>query len=644
MCGIGGIWRSAGIDPKELITMSTLMEHRGPDDEGYCLISPDNELKHCRGNDTPVQLEELPHIQNVNSSSFLTGLLHRRLSILDTSYLGHQPMSFANKFVLIFNGEIYNFRDIRNTLIKNGSQFKSGTDSEVLLELLGKYGIESICKCIGMWAFAIYDIQNKKLLLCRDRFGIKPLYYIHGDKYFAFASEIKPLLTLKECSLKADNNLCIEYISFGTQTTPDKTLFSDILEVPPGSYIELDCSNGTYTNYNYYSLREAVKKKSVNSDLPAISKEFEERFHESVQMHMITDVPLGSCLSGGLDSSAIVQCAAEHSEALNTFTASYPGSVVDESKFARQVVNHCNNIKAHYTFPDADLYWQDIDKMIRHQELPVNSTSPFAQWQVMNLVHDKGIKVLLDGQGADEILGGYYQFAGIYLIDLLRKWNFKKSLKEYFLLKKHFTPKMNVALARSLFYFLPPGIQRFIRAENRLGMKMINPAFSNNLKTIDVPARGGRSFVGFSIGGMKFGMRQLLRYEDRNSMAFSIEARVPFLEHRLVETALALPLSLKINDGWTKYILRKTLDNLLPEEVVWRKDKLGFVTPQNQWKQTLSSKLKQYLADANIPDIINRKYLIELCDTDLHSPSHQSEFWRAFSFIKWVEIMNVEFK
>ncbi|MBL7937648.1 MAG: asparagine synthase, partial [Bacteroidia bacterium] len=316
---------------------------------------------------------------------------------------------------------------------------------------------------------------------------------------------------------------------------------------------------------------------------------------------------------------------------------------IDESDFAKKAISNYQNIDAYFTYPNIKTYWQDFDKLIWHQDLPINSTSMFAQWEVMKLANQQNVKVLLDGQGADEILGGYYNFAGIYLIEKLKHLQLSSFLNEKKELQQKFSPNINNTIGRAAYYYTPEFIQRRIRAKKRLGMSSISHDYAQQLSTIDVPARGGKSFKEQSILSMQFGLQDLLRYEDRNSMAFSIESRVPFLDHRLVELSIALHNHWKINNGWTKYILRKTAEPVLNKEVVWRKYKMGFLTPQKIWKQQSKHELTQFINDSEIPDFINKNYLLQLNQSDINDSSHLSEFWKLISFLKWAEVFKVTF-
>lgn len=351
---------------------------------------------------------------------------------------------------------------------------------------------------------------------------------------------------------------------------------------------------------------------------------------------------VGSCLSGGLDSSAIVYSASQQLKEvpLKTITAAYQNKIIDESEYAKMVANDLKNVKDIYTYPDAKTLVADMDKMIYAQDLPIGSTSIFAQWEVMKCAGQHQIKVLLDGQGADEVLGGYYNFAGIHLIELLKKFKFNRFFKEYFQLKQNFTPEIKNAVLRAAYYYLPYHLQKQLRAKERLSFNFIDADKINELDLI-IPKRGGKTYNEHATLSVKFGMYELLRYEDRNSMAFSIESRVPFLDHRLVAFMRGLPNEQKIHQGWTKYILRKMLNDKLNDKVVWRKDKKGFVTPQQEWKNELMNNLVTELKESEMPSIMNKDYVLQLCNKDLSNASHLSEFWRAYSVVKWYNVFNL---
>lgn len=620
MCGIAGIVSKEQHSVDLLSKCSDLLKHRGPDDEGFIILE-NHHFSHYSGTESQVELAPL-------SGDFQVGLIHRRLSILDLSSAGHQPMVAGNaRYAITYNGEIYNYKEIRKELEAEGTTFQSDTDTEVILAAFIKWGDACQEKFIGMWAFGILDSKENTLFLSRDRFGIKPLYYSLLESTFAFASEIKPLLETGMASRKVTKEKLAEYLSFGTLSESQENLFLDIIDFPPAHGGVFDLGTMKLSTKCYYEMPSDPNTRS-----------FDEVFNESIRYHLRSDVPVGCCLSGGLDSTAIVTALDGQASKVDSYTASFPGTDVDEKQYVDIVKG---DIEKHFCFPTSLELLKEVDQMIYHQELPIGSSSIFAQWSVMKSASENGTKVLLDGQGADEIFGGYYNFAGIFVLELMKKGKAAASKKAYDDLKKNFTSNMKNATARAGYYFLPKAAQRLLRKKTRLGMSFIHPNFEYLLKGIKIPERGGKTMREHSELSLEFGMYDLLRYEDRNSMAFSIESRVPFLDHRVVEFALNMPITDKIVEGWTKYPIRKYLEGKQPEELVYRKDKIGFATPQQEWKNDLAEEMKSYFK-ANMPDFFNQEYILEICEKEELSNSHLSEFFRLYSILKWIEIFQVE--
>lgn len=646
MCGIAGILNNEGVDPSHLHIMSKTLRHRGLDDEGFCLISNTEPSHYFKGNDTIPEFRRLTHItEQPLNRAYQIGLVHRRLSILDLSANGHQPMSCRNgKYTIVFNGEIYNYKELKIQLVQKGFQFISDSDTEVILAAYDYWGDNCVNHFFGMWAFAIHDQEKQQLFLSRDRFGIKPLYYFQNKTTVVFASEIKALLALNIVKPDADMKSVFEYISFGTTTDSSANLYKHIQLLKPSHNMVIDIKTLHSKMTRYYNLKEQVSQYQLPSKTD-IETLYKESLNQSIDLHLRADVAIGSTLSGGLDSSTIVAMTAlkMQGKLFKTFTAAYEEKEIDESYFAKKAISNFKNIEAHFTYPNIKNYWKDFDQLIWHQDLPINSTSMFAQWEVMKLANQQQIKVLLDGQGADEILGGYYNFAGIYLIEKLKHFNLISFIREKKELQQKFSPNINNTLGKALYYFIPESMQRAVRSQKRIGMGVISDRYQNELSTISVPARGGKSFKEQSLLSMEFGLQDLLRYEDRNSMAFSIESRVPFLDHRLVELSISLKNDWKIHNGWTKYILRKTAEPILNKEVVWRKYKMGFLTPQKLWKLQSKQELTQFINETTIPDFINKDYLLKLNNADINDSSHLSEFWKLVSFLKWAEVFKVTF-
>ena len=640
MCGIAGIYNPEGIAINEVVALSSTLKHRGPDDEGFFLSDTINFSENYRGNDTINKLDCLKHISENNNPPSLA-LVHRRLSILDVSVLGHQPLHSDNeRYTIVFNGEVYNFKEIRKELEQKGYVFKSTTDTEVIINAFAEWGKNCVTRFVGMWAFVIYDKQTNTLIFSRDRFGVKPLYIYQNKNKIVFASEIKALLVLGEVDKTISEENLGSYLAFGTTSNPYENLFEQIKDVVPGHNYVYDLTTSLLTKECYFSIDDDV---AINTnDIITNTQKFEELFNDAISVHLRSDVEIGSCLSGGLDSSAIVYEASQqlNKTSLKTFTAAYKNQSIDESNYAKLVANGLDNVEDIYTYPDAKTLIADMDKMLYHQDLPIGSTSIFAQWEVMKCANQNNIKVLLDGQGADETLGGYTNFSGVYLIDLLKQMKFSQFFVAYKQLKQNFSPKINQAVLKAAYYYLPNNLQQTFRKNERLSYNFINESKAKEL-LLTVPKRGGKNFTAHSQLSVKYGMYDLLRYEDRNSMAFSIESRVPFLDHRLVEFIRSLPNNHKMYQGWSKYVLRKLLADKVADKVVWRKDKKGFVTPQQDWKNELMKSLTTELIESDMPFLMNKEYVLQLCNKDLSNPAHLSEFWRAYSVVKWYNIFEL---
>jgi asparagine synthase (glutamine-hydrolysing) len=355
-------------------------------------------------------------------------------------------------------------------------------------------------------------------------------------------------------------------------------------------------------------------------------------------------VPIGTCLSGGLDSTTILAHVMKEKlrYKMSTFTASFPGDKVDETPFIRSLKN-LYDFSDYYTYPDLNRQWQEIDKFLLHQELPVQSTSMFAQWEVRKLAHENSVKVLLDGQGMDEIIGGYSEFIGSLLMGHLtngRLLKFVKALKD---LKNNYrTSSVVTEFNRAMFYYLPEWMRYKTYSSQRIGPRVISDDYAGTLKSIKFPIRITNSIRETSLIAIQNILPVLLRYEDRSSMAFSIESRVPYLDHRIVEFCVNLPDELKIHNGWTKYILRKSSEPYLPAGIIWRKEKFGFITPEKSWKQELIRGLTDFLNNNKIPDIIDRKKMNKIINYNMEDKINLGEVWKVILFIQWYNIYRFE--
>ena len=640
MCGITGIFHlnnSKTIDPILLSEMTDSIKHRGPDDHGYwfCNTKTNNNIL-------------TREINSISNNSFNLAFGHRRLSILDLSPLGHQPMSNKDGSVWItYNGEVYNYIELKEELISKGYVFNTGTDTEVIISAYEEWGEDCVKKFNGMFAFAIWDQRKQQLFIARDRFGIKPFYYCFWGDALVFSSEIKSMLKIQDLKLSLNKRVIHNYISMYPDIIENQTFFNEIHEVPPAHFGIIN-SNNNLSFKNYWILDP--QKSIYNISSSEYVEQFYDLFDSSIKLRLRSDVPVGTCLSGGLDSSTIVCMTSKYVPNIHTFSACFDEKEIDERPFIQNVIDKTNAMP-NYTFPSVDKLLNDVDSLIWHQDEPFGSASIFAQWCVMELVKKNNVTVLLDGQGADEILAGYTMHFPAILFDYLKQYKISNAFNEYKGLKKnhHLSDKQLLWYSGLL---LPDSIKRFYNPSvtwiNSNSFKdMINTKFTKSNSKPDFKT-GLNKLLYQSLSGT---LRNLLRYEDRNSMAFSIESRVPFLDYRLVEYMYALPLNQKINNGVSKYVLRESMENILPDEVRNRQDKIGFLTPEFKWFQEPA--MKKFILDiiqetANKDsDFYNNQVLSDMIKNLPSMPIKEAIktgklFWRIVNLELWMKKVNVK--
>ncbi|MEP6774002.1 MAG: asparagine synthase (glutamine-hydrolyzing) [Chloroflexota bacterium] len=661
MCGIYGIWHRNGqaVDLLAVQRAITAMRHRGPDDEGYLLANThEGSYILCAGDDTSPELG-LPHIRDFAGSHFDLALAFRRLSILDTSPAGHQPMSLSGSGNwLVFNGEIYNYIELRAELAALGHSFHTGSDTEVILAAYRQWGSECVRRFNGMWALSLWDAGRRRLLLSRDRMGVKPLYTVAGTEgTFAFSSEIKGLLAGGVVGFRPSAGAVSRYVAEGVMPSHKHgdTFFEGVQQLP-GGYSALITPDERMA-HPYWSLPH---EQSVRDAQPPASEadeiaQYAGLFTDSVRLRLRADVPVGTCLSGGLDSSAIVAVAGrlmqtEHAVSLErlgdhqqTFSAVYNTSGPwNERPYIDQVVGY-TGAAANFVYPTEDRLWDDLARLVWHQDEPFQSTSIFAQWCVMGLARERAVTVLLDGQGADELLGGYRPFA-VWLGQLLRAGRVSQALRESASIEEVTGLNPLPLLARGLAQQLPSAVLRRLR-RSRMQRALHSSGLSSDLgvEFAAAMAHTGDGYAGLrdldthlSRLLLEDSLPTLLRYEDRNSMAFSIEARVPFLDYRLIEHVFTSASHLRIKYGWTKWIQRQAVSTLLPHDIVWRRDKVGFETPEQQWFHAGKTQLLAILqSDTQAADYLDMSYvrreaprLIDAGDT--------AQVWRWLNLTLWL--------
>ena len=590
MCGINGFtWRDVPLIEK----MNSVLTHRGPDDQG---IYTDDKIS-------------------------FGGV---RLSILDLSPSGRQPMCNEDETVwILHNGEVYNFMQLREELEKKHI-FRSNTDTEVILHAYEEWGKDCIKKFNGMWAFAIYDKKNSILFLSRDRFGIKPLYYIHSKKGFIFSSEIKGILQHDSERIPNDK-IIYEYLALNLLDHSRETFFNNIYRLMPGENLTYDISRKTYTCEKWFNLKPESGDHSFNQAV----KTLQTLFSDSVKYRLIADVDVGSCLSGGVDSSALV-CTMNRlrSKKSKTFSLVFPGSKIDETLYIDEVVKS-TGVKSYRVTPTVKDLIADLYDLIETQEEPFNSLSIYGQYKVMELAHNNNMKVLLDGQGGDELFAGYPGYYRYYLLDCLKHFR----LGEFFrILKKKkdinfilFLGKvllMRVSISRKLL--------QYIQFKN---LKVLTDFYYDTL----FKEKNGLNQALFH-DLTRYSIPQLLRYEDKNSMRWSIEARVPFLDYRIAAFVTGLPPHYKLHCV-TKYIFRASMEGFVPEKILKRQDKIGFAVPDAEWMETPEF-AELFTKIMKSPLFRSRKYWKheEVENLYIHRKGSAKILWKILNVELWLRI------
>ncbi|MBL7696723.1 MAG: asparagine synthase (glutamine-hydrolyzing) [Chitinophagaceae bacterium] len=536
MCGIAGIISKdvSRINENILVRMGSCLAHRGPDGKGTW-----------------------------TNNDRTAGFSHTRLTVIDTSETAAQPMHYDGRYTIIYNGEIYNYIELRAGLAGAGYKFRTVSDTEVILAAYAHYREECVRHFDGMFSFAIWDDVDKVLFCARDRFGEKPFYYAQNDGLY-FASEIKALLAAG-INDATDDGMLLQFLGTGRTIDPansSRTFYSSIKKLPAAHWMKFDYESSSGEIKKYWD----VSKQVVNIPLNEALEMLDSLLTVSVRRRLRSDVSLGTSLSGGLDSSGIAatlfSCNVSN---LKTFTASFPGFEKDESANAALVAKNFG-LTNHTVEPGAKDLADTMGRLAYYHDEPVATASVYAQFKVFELAAWQNVTVLLDGQGADEVFAGY---------DHYRKWRLRTILPGYtaLLLEKR-------------------------ERKNLTALPFLNVDFlSVAIEQVDVTkpvVRELNDLLYFDT--FCYGLEQLLRYADRNSMAHGREVRLPYLYHELVSFVFSLPAAYKIHEGYTKWVLRKLMDDKIPDEIVWKKRKTGFEPPQRKWME--NSRMIEYLREA----------------------------------------------
>jgi asparagine synthase (glutamine-hydrolysing) len=603
MCGISGIINLSDkpIDKMELEELNNKIIHRGPDSEGF----------YINGN---------------------VGFGFRRLAILDLSPEGNQPMSYGNNLTIIFNGEVYNYIELRDELIKLGFKFSTNTDTEVILAAYSYWGEECVTRFNGMWAFAIHDSDKNIIFASRDRFGVKPFYYrLDGDS-FRFGSEIKQILH-KEVRPEANIPILMDYLVLGFVDHSEETFFKEIKKLPASHCLRIDLATNKMDIFKYFELK-IEKSFHFSSDEDGI-KQYDYCFRDAIKLRLRSDVNVGTCLSGGMDSSSIAGIASNlYKEKSNQkFMAIHAQSTEiksDESQYAKMVATHCD-LNLLTVKPSLQDFQDTIDELIRIQEEPFGSTSLMMQYYVMKTARENNCTVLLDGQGGDESLLGYERY---FVGAILSAQSLPQKIKNFIYCVEN--SKLTAFQLLGYLLYFPNYIVRKKLLSKRA--KFIKPEYLQkvNWKILQSNAKNFWNLFDLQEEELfKTQLPALLRYEDKNSMRHSIEARLPFLDYRLVQLSLNLPIQYKNFGGWSKYVLRKVVDPILPKEVVWRKNKIGFEAPTSHWSDAIQKSFFELKVNSEI-------YKNIISNTIDYSNLTENQKWRLFNLLKWEKLFNIK--
>jgi asparagine synthase (glutamine-hydrolysing) len=646
MCGITAILNTHELSTHSLALANALVAHRGPDDEGFLLWNKDVGVQRFSGADTAEKSQLQYHLSplSADETHWKIGLGHRRLSILDLSPAGHQPMPEDNRYAITYNGEVFNYLEIKKELELLGHVFLTATDTEVILKSWKEWGPQSLHKFNGMFAFVLLDTYTNKMYAVRDRFGVKPLYYTTTNSYTAFASEVKQLRVLPDYRFQLNHQVAYDYLRYSMLDHEVETFEVGILQMAPGHYMEIDLQTNQQQIHRWYSL---VPKKWKGTDKEAIAH-FSELLKDSVRLRLRADVPVGSALSGGLDSSTIVCLMREvlkeqklDAHPLQTITSCHKEKQYDESEYADAIVKQVN-AESHKIYPSFEKLQQDIHRLIWHMDYPFGSTSQFSQWCVFEEAKRNGLPVMINGQGADEQLAGYGGNDMSLYIGLLGKGLWGELIKEVKAYKKY-TGKWPIGfLLGAIQHKLPKRLMNSLPDHYRV-FKQYPPKWLKNSgeeERFSWPNSLRESLIKQVT---KDPLPSLLRYEDRNSMAFSIESRVPFMDYRLIEFTLGLPENLVYRRGERKYILRQAFKGIVSDKVMERRDKMGFVSAEEKWLKEEGKdwfeKMVVQAAQNNTSVLNEEEALLYLKEMQTGVRSFNFDPWRMVCFSMWLGSM-----
>lgn len=656
MCGIIG-WFGTSLNPESIESLrkgNIAAAHRGPDGSGLIAI----DLASGRNFD-------LERSETGGGDGNWAALGHRRLSIIDISEGGHQPMSRDNdRLWITFNGEIYNYRELRKELQILGHEFRSESDTEVILAAYQEWGTACVGRFEGMWAFVIVDLKRQTAFGSRDRWGIKPFHYTFRDGELLFSSEIRQLLAFQGVGRKYNRMVAAGFVLYGSIESGEDTFFDGIKSLPQGHNFEYCLRSREFKKYSYYQPDFAINQ---NISIDDAAMEFRRLFIESIELHLRADVPIGSCLSGGIDSSSIVMVIKDllgksgKSELQRTFSSHFEEQEANEMIYMEEAFR-ASGAKYEIVRPVEEGFISEMDTLIRAQEEPFGSTSIYAQWCVYRLAKESGVKVLLDGQGADEMLAGYVGLANYYDLELLHK---KEHLKLFYekscrlRLNGTKNPRLTVLRQGADVVMRRMGLSKFWSSGG--GASANIPSASTSWALSDVAKEVIENHPHFAnqrrfpyeesekLNNVLYqltyhnNLQGLLKYADRNSMASSVESRVPFVHRPLMEFVFSLAANHKIRDGYTKRVLRDSMEGILPKKIQNRVSKLGFATPEQSWfKGPLGEQIRESLNDAEIRNFLKPDEAASYFSDINQYGIRDSAPWRWLNFVRWRQLFSLE--
>ena len=670
MCGISGIINNKQqlYGSNDLRLMTEAIRHRGPNDVGYMLIENDGNIHLFGDKDTPSEVynsntsySPKGSIEQAELKNFKLAFGHRRLSIIDLSVYGHLPMCYDNgRYWITFNGEIYNYRELKQELQDLGHAFISQTDTEVILAAYKVWGTACQEKFHGMWAFCICDTITKDIFLSRDRFGIKPLYYwVSPSGAFCFGSEIKQFTFLPGWKAILNKARGFDYLVHSMIDHTDQTMFQGVFQVPAGCFFKSAIEN-VQVNTNgkiQISTWYAPAYTGFKGPFEEATKTFEQYFKNSLKEHLVSDVTVGAALSGGLDSSSIVceiddLLKKEGKEGkLKTFSYCANDERYNEKKWIDEVIK-VTNVEAHYVSLNGQEVFEKAEKLVWQNDEPSQSQSLLANYQVYKIARENNVKVIINGQGADEYLSGYGAFKKYRWVKLLKRCKFRELNVEIANLQKqplifYFSEYFK------LFYFVFPSFVRKFFSRRTTSFQNLKTVISfqhlnigSNYHPYDNMNFKKHNIFNISNHQLKHEpLPKYLHYEDRMSMAHSIEARVPFLDHRLVEFANQMPADYLDGLNETKKMMLHGLKDILPESIRNRKDKIGFITSEEKWvKEEFTIELRSMLENSiKLSKGIIKPEALQYFDKVVKGDiAFDYTYWRLILFGIWMNKFSVE--